>query len=83
MTAAAAVRALDPARFEKVRGYEDSFNHTIRSDMNWSQLADQARPFVIDTEIAQIAMSPTYDAPIYTDNWTMPAGAFGESCGPS
>lgn len=80
---AAAVRALDLKRFNKVRHYEDRFNHTIRADMNWSQLADTARPFAIDTKIAALAMSTTYDEPIFTENWELPAGAFGESCGPS
>lgn len=80
---AAAVRALDPERFAKVRHYEDSFNHTIRSDMNWSELANGARPFAIDTRMAALAMSKTYDEPIFTENWELPAGAFGEACGPS
>ncbi len=80
---AAAVRALDPARFSKLRAYEDDFNHTIRSDMNWTELANSAAPFAIDTEAAKAAMSTTYDEPIFTEDWQLPAGAFGEACGPS
>jgi hypothetical protein len=29
-----------------------------------------------------IANSTTYSEPVFVDDWTLPAGAFGESCGP-
>ena len=80
---AATVRAIAPDNFAKIRFYEDDFNHTIRADMNWSELADSAPPFPIDTAAAKIAMSTTYDEPIFTEDWQLPAGAFGEACGPT
>lgn len=80
---AAAVKVLDPKRFDKVVGYEESFNHTIRSDISWNDLVKKAGHVSFDPEIAKLAMSREYNEPIFTKNWIMPAGAFGEACGPN
>ncbi len=77
------VRTIDPQRFAKVRGYEKSFKHTIRSDINWDQLADKGEDLYYDPEIVALALSTEYTAPIWTDNWKLPAGAYGEACGPT
>lgn len=79
----AAVKKLDPARFAKVVGYEKDFNHTIRSDIGWDELAEKAIAAEYDPAIVRLAMSRTYDEPIFTETWEMPKGAFGEACGPS
>lgn len=80
---AAAVRDLDPDRFQKVVGYEEEFNHTIRRDYSWKELVKQAPAEQYDPEIVRLAMSSNYDGPIHTNSWEMPSGAFGEGCGPS
>lgn len=80
---AAAVRDLDPARFAKVSGYERDFDHTIRSDKSWEDLVRDVPPGTYDPEIVRLAMDRHYDGPIHTNEWQMPAGAFGEACGPS
>lgn len=80
---AAAVRDLDNKRFKKVIHYEKSFDHTIRSDKSWEELVENEPTSRFDPEIARLAMSHDYDGPIYTDNWELPAGAYGEACGPN
>jgi hypothetical protein len=41
------------------------------------------KAFNIDPEIVKIAMSKTYDSPIWTANWELPSGAYGEAGGPN
>lgn len=31
----------------------------------------------------QAAMAPTFTEPVILEEWSLPAGAFGESCGPT
>tara|TARA_B100000929_G_scaffold255538_1_gene217330 strand:- start:11129 stop:12154 length:1026 start_codon:yes stop_codon:yes gene_type:complete len=80
---AAAVRDLDPERFAKVVKYERDFDHTIRSDKGWKELVANVPKGQYDPEIARLAMSREYDGPIFTEDWQLPSGAFGEACGPS
>jgi len=80
---AAAVRDMDPARFSKVVGYEKEFDHTIRSDRSWEDLVRNEPVTRYDPEIVKLAMDPGYGGDIHTDDWQLPAGAFGEACGPN
>jgi hypothetical protein len=36
----------------------------------------------MDPAMITIARSTIYTQPVIVENWTLPAGAFGESCGP-
>jgi len=79
----ATMRQIDPVRFQRIAQYERDFNHTIRRDANIEQLADQGRPYPSATaENAAIALSRDYDLDIITDQWELPAGAYGENAGP-
>lgn len=80
---AAAVRDMDPDRFSKVVGYEKKFDHTIRSDRSWEELVRDEPTGRYDPEIVTLAMDPEYRGPIHTDDWKLPAGAYGEACGPN
>ena len=80
---AAAVRDMDPPRFAKVVGYEKDFNHTIRSDRSWDDLVRDVPPGQYDPELVKLAMDQSYDGPIHTTEWKLPAGAYGEACGPN
>ncbi|KXS55020.1 MAG: phosphoadenosine phosphosulfate reductase [Marinobacter sp. T13-3] len=79
----ATVRKIDPARFNRIAEYEREFAHTIRKDHSVEQLADMGTPYPAATEeAARIALSREYHLDIITDNWQLPAGAYGENAGP-
>ena len=80
---AATVRQIDGPRFAKVCGYEKDFGHTIRNGQSFNDHANKAAPFKIDQDIVRLAMSRTYDSPVWTDKWELPAGAYGEAGGPT
>jgi hypothetical protein len=74
---------MDPSRFSKVVGYEKEFDHTIRSDRSWEDLVRNEPVTRYDPQIVKLAMDPKYGGDIHTDDWQLPAGAFGEACGPN
>ncbi|TAL65852.1 MAG: phosphoadenosine phosphosulfate reductase [Burkholderiaceae bacterium] len=80
----ATVRQIDPAGFAKIAAYEKDFDVTINRKLPVGTLADQGTPYEgADGPWVALAMSTTFEGPIVVDNWTLPAGAFGESCGPT
>jgi hypothetical protein len=56
---------------------------TIHRKRSVIEQADLAEPFPSALRWKHIAMSRTYEQPIFVDPWVLPDGAFGESCGPS
>jgi hypothetical protein len=83
----ASIEVIDPAGFEKVANYEDEFGCTIHRTKSVREQAAEGTPYaeLADKELVELAMSTTYDAPILVDpqDWELPAGAFGESNGPT
>jgi len=45
--------------------------------------ADRGTPYKMDPRDVALAMSTDYTEPIFVEKWTLPAGAYGEGCGPS
>lgn len=45
--------------------------------------AAKGTPYPMDPTMIDIVNSTTYTQPVFLDSWTLPAGAFGESCGPT
>lgn len=45
------------------------------------QIADRGTPYAMDDKVVALAMSNEYTEPILLKTWTLPAGAYGESCG--
>jgi 3'-phosphoadenosine 5'-phosphosulfate sulfotransferase (PAPS reductase)/FAD synthetase len=79
----ASARTVDPARFERVAQYEREFGVTIQRKLNVVQLADKGTPYAMNPKDIAAAMSTTFDEPIVADPWTLPRGAYGDSCGPT
>lgn len=82
----ATIRKIDPQRFARVAAYEEEFGLTIHRTRTVVEQADRGIPYEAATERnARIALSHTYDQPILVDpgDWEFPAGAFGESAGPT
>ena len=80
----ASLRAVNPEQFGKVAGYEQQFGKTIQRKLTVIQQADRGVPYRMDPAAVAAALSPEYtDAVILPEGeWKLPAGAFGESCGP-
>lgn len=80
----ASVNHIDPKRFELMAHLENEFGCTIHRTQSLMERIQDAKPYVdMPPLLVMRALTPMYDTPIITNNWTLPAGAFGESNGPS
>ena len=82
----ATLRIIAPAWFEWIAGYEQAFGCTIQRDRSVRILADRGIPVpaaLAQPALAQRALSPGWSEPVLTQHWQMPAGAHGDTTGPS
>jgi 3'-phosphoadenosine 5'-phosphosulfate sulfotransferase (PAPS reductase)/FAD synthetase len=85
----ATVRAISPCQFKRIAAYETQFNRTIHRKKSVETLANEGTPYaaaVSQPELVEIAMSREWlggAVVISPEEWQLPAGAFGESTGPS
>lgn len=80
----ASVRAIHPSGFQRIADLEDQFGKTIHRTRSVVQSADLGTPYsaITDALIAE-ALSEDWDGPVFLEDWSLPAGAFGDSCGPT
>ena len=80
----ASARVVSPDGFIKLADLESEFGVTIQRTRSVTQSADAGTPYdtITDDLIAE-AMSEEFTAPMILDSWMLPAGAYGESCGPT
>jgi len=77
---------IDPEGTMEVSNYEKEFGCTIKRKDSVDDLLEKGTPYAdITPERARLSMSRVYPHAIIMEDgtWVMPAGAFGESCGPS
>lgn len=79
----ASLRAVNRAQFDRVASYESTFKKTIQRKLSVIQLADKGTPYEMDEADMRAALSETFDETILTNAWTLPRGAYGDSCGPT
>lgn len=79
----ASSRKLDPTGFGRIAFYEGDFGCTIKRKENIVSLAGKGIPYQMDPKWMKIAMGKSFDEPVFVDDWQLPLGAFGESCGPT
>lgn len=79
----ATIRTHMPYAFEPIANYEREFKVTIHRTRNVNEQADRGTPYPCTFEMLQIATSKSYQEPIFLETWTLPAGAFKDSCGPT
>lgn len=79
----ATIREIDPERFQKIADYEQQFGATIKRRESISDQADKGVSYGVDPDVIRVALSDEYPGPIIVDDWQLPAGAFGESAGPT
>lgn len=81
----ASLRAINPQQFNRIAGYEERFGVTIKRRLNVIQTADQGTPYQMREGDIRAALSESFDEDVILPPgaWTLPQGAFGESCGPT
>lgn len=85
----ASVRAISPDRFARIAAYETRFGRTIHRVRSVVELADAGRVYPAIAAhpewVARARARGAYTGPVRCapDAWVLPAGAFGDSCGPS
>ena len=82
----ATIRAVFPHRFQMIAEREAQFGVTIQHKATVHQLADRGTPYaaaLANPDLVRLAESDVWEGPIFTDDWQMPAGAFGENAGPT
>lgn len=79
----ASVLELSPEHFWTIAETEEEFGSTIQRKRSVLDSAVAGTAYdTMTPELAELALSTSYEEEILVDNWTLPAGAFGESCGP-
>lgn len=74
--------AISPEQGTVLSGYEQEFGLTIKRGISLVDLVEKGTPYNMDQDMIKLALSESYDQPIFMDEWLLPAGAYGESCGP-
>lgn len=74
-----------PSNFDSIAIYESEFGFTIQRKLSIRELASLGTPYNCDPKWVLIADQEEYKEPIRVNpvNWLLPAGAFGESNGPT
>jgi 3'-phosphoadenosine 5'-phosphosulfate sulfotransferase (PAPS reductase)/FAD synthetase len=81
----ASARKVLPTQFMRVAIHEGKFGKTIDRSMAVKQKADKgiAYPQTAQFDLVEEAKDVSWNGPIRTNTWQLPAGAFsGETCGP-
>lgn len=79
----ASLLRVNPSQFARVADYERAFGMTIKRKLSVVQEAAKGEPYTMSEADRAAALSETFAEPIIIDDWQLPAGAFGESCGPT
>jgi hypothetical protein len=80
----ASAAKIDPQGTQRLIDYEVEFGCTIHRTKSLPERIEAGTPYeAINLEDWAAAMSTDFDEPVILDHWTLPAGAFGENCGPT
>lgn len=80
----ATVKVIAPQQFKRIADYERQFGVTIHRTENVETRAAAGTPYPFDPKWIEIANSKEFTLPVFTDDWVLPLGAYGDSsCGPS
>lgn len=75
---------ISPKPGEEMISYENDFKCTIKRKISLKELISKGTPYsTITKELADIATSSNYNLSIIVDKWILPAGAYGDGCGPT
>ncbi len=74
---------VSPERCKKITAYETEFGLTIHRTKPVNQRIEMGNAYQMKAETVALANSKEYTDDIFIQDWTLPTGAFGESCGPT
>lgn len=72
-----------PYRFGRMSAHETDFGVTVKRKGSLEELAADGTPYEFNLLAAASAICESFLEPVFLEVWTLPAGAFGESTGPS
>jgi len=79
----ASLNAIDPVQVSKISALEEEFGFTINRKKSVKELVSEGRPYWgVTSDYVKDSLSDKYKKQIIIENWELPAGAFGDSCGP-
>ncbi len=74
---------IDPVQVDRISHFEEMFGYTINRKKSVKDLVAEGDAYEMENQEAIVdALCETYPHKIFIEDWTLPAGAFGESCGP-
>ena len=76
---------IDPCGVANILSLEEGFGVTIKRDLSLEELIRKGKVYeatVNDENLAVSAMQNFYREKIFVNTWILPAGAYGDSCGP-
>ncbi|WP_234265151.1 phosphoadenosine phosphosulfate reductase domain-containing protein [Hydrogenophaga sp. NFH-34] len=79
----ATVKAIAPRNLAVIANHERTFGVTIHRKDDVLTLARKGTPYTTNPYWVDIANSESFDLPVIVENWVLPQGAYGESCGPT
>lgn len=75
---------ISPKQGDYIISLEKDFGITIKRNISLIDLIQSGDPYLtIDTELSELAISYEYSISITMDPWILPAGAYGDKCGPT
>jgi 3'-phosphoadenosine 5'-phosphosulfate sulfotransferase (PAPS reductase)/FAD synthetase len=76
---------ISPMQGRMIIGYEREFKTTIKRDQSVPELIETGKPYegAYDSQLVKLATSYQYNGEIFTDDWVLPRGAYGENFGPN
>jgi len=77
-------KILSPAMFHEIVEYEELFDVTIKRNKSISDFAFEGDVYEAakDKDLREVSLSKEFRKGVFVENWELPSGAFGESCGP-
>jgi len=79
----ASAKVIDETGVLKIAQYESEFGKTIHRTKSVVELCAQGQAYDMKPEDMKAAMSVEFNEPVILENWVLPSGAYGETCGPT
>lgn len=80
----ASAYTVSPKQGNKLIELENDFGVTLKRNINLPDLISEGSVYSgIDEDLRNTSTNFKYDGQIFTNDWKLPLGAFGESCGPT
>lgn len=80
----ASVQAIAENNIKVIASYEQEFGLTIHRTLDVGERIEQGAAYPMNGNgYVNVALSERYSEPVFVDDWKLPPGAFGDSCGPT